>query len=218
MIIGKLRVPPFVATLGMMGIARGLALIVTGGVPRFRLAEGADFLGQGYILGIPVPTISTIILYIICFIILTRTRLGRYTYAIGSNPKATLLSGINISKYIIIIYTISGLTAAMAGLTEMSRIGSGQPAGGTGYELDSIAAVVLGGTSLLGGEGTIVGTLIGALIIASLRNGLNIMNIYAFWQQVAIGIILILAVFADQVRRGSQGVILLGSPVARCLL
>ena len=203
-VIGKMRVPPFVATLGMMGIARGLALIVTGGIPRFRLAPGADFLGQGYIWGIPVPTISTFLLYAVCVVILTRTKLGRYTYAIGSNRQATLLSGINVSKYIILIYMISGLTAGLAGLTEMSRIGSGQPAGGQGYELDSIAAVVLGGTSLMGGEGTILGTLIGALIIASLRNGLNILNIYAFWQQVAIGVIIILAVFADQVRRGRR--------------
>jgi len=200
--VGKLRIPPFVATLGMMGIARGLALIVTEGIPRFRLAPGADFPGQGHILGLPVPTISVFILYAVCYVILTRTKLGRYTYAIGSNPQATLLSGINVSKYIIIVYTISGITAALAGLTEMSRIGSGQPAGGMGYELDSIAAVVLGGTSLMGGEGTILGTLIGALIIASLRNGLNILNLYAFWQQVAIGVIIILAVFADQVRRG----------------
>ena len=203
-IVGKMRVPPFVATLGMMGIARGLALIVTGGIPRFRLAPGADFLGQGYVLGIPVPTISTFLLYAVCVVILTRTKLGRYTYAIGSNRQATLLSGVNVSKFIILVYVLSGLTAAMAGLTEMSRIGSGQPAGGQGYELDSIAAVVLGGTSLMGGEGTILGTLIGALIIASLRNGLNILNIYAFWQQVAIGVIIILAVFADQVRRGRR--------------
>ena len=202
-VIGKLRVPPFVATLGMMGIARGLALIVTEGIPRFRLAPGSDFLGQGHILGFPVPTISVILLYAVCYLILTRTKLGRYTYAIGSNPQATLLSGISISNYLVIIYTLSGVTAALAGLTEMSRIGSGQPAGGQGYELDSIAAVVLGGTSLLGGEGRILGTLIGAFIIAILRNGLNILNIYAFWQQVAIGVIIILAVFADQVRRGS---------------
>jgi ribose transport system permease protein len=203
--VGKLRIPPFVATLGMMGIARGFALIVTGGIPRFRLAPGADFLGQGHVYGIPVPTIAVLLLFAVCYVILTRTKLGRYTYAIGSNPQATLLSGINVSGYLILIYTLSGVTAAMAGLTEMSRIGSGQPAGGQGYELDSIAAVVLGGTSLLGGEGKILGTLIGALIIAVLRNGLNIMNIYAFWQQVAIGFIIILAVFADQVRRGNRG-------------
>ncbi len=203
--VGKLRIPPFVATLGMMGIARGFALIVTGGIPRFRLAAGADFLGQGHVLGVPVPTISVFVLFAICYVVLSRTKLGRYTYAIGSNPQATLLSGINVSTYLVLIYTISGLTAAMAGLTEMSRIGSGQPAGGQGYELDSIAAVVLGGTSLLGGEGKILGTLIGALIIAILRNGLNILNIYAFWQQVAIGFIIILAVFADQVRRGNRG-------------
>jgi ribose transport system permease protein len=202
--VGKLRVPPFVTTLGMMGIARGFALIVTGGIPRFRLAPGADFLGQGHILGVPMPTIAVILLYVICYIVLTRTKLGRYTYAIGSNPQATLLSGINVSNYLILVYAISGVTAALAGLTEMSRIGSGQPAGGQGYELDSIAAVVLGGTSLLGGEGKILGTLIGALIIAILRNGLNILNIYAFWQQVAIGVIIILAVFADQVRRGNR--------------
>lgn len=202
--VGKLRIPPFVATLGMMGIARGLALIVTEGIPRFRLAPGADFLGQGRVGGIPVPTIAVLLLYAVCYVVLTRTKLGRYTYAIGSNVQATLLSGINVSKYLILVYTISGITCAMAGLTEMSRIGSGQPAGGQGYELDSIAAVVLGGTSLLGGEGAILGTLIGAFIIASLRNGLNILNIYAFWQQVAIGIIIILAVFADQVRRGGR--------------
>jgi ribose transport system permease protein len=202
--IGKLRIPPFVSTLGMMGIARGFALIFTNGIPRFRLAPGGDFLGQGHVWGIPVPTISVFVLFVICYVILTRTKLGRYTYAIGSNPQATLLSGINVSGYLVMIYTISGVTAAMAGLTEMSRIGSGQPAGGQGYELDSIAAVVLGGTSLLGGEGKILGTLIGALIIAILRNGLNILNIYAFWQQVAIGFIIILAVFADQVRRGNK--------------
>jgi ribose transport system permease protein len=201
-VIGKLRVPPFVATLGMMGIARGLALIVTEGIPRFRLAPGADILGQGDLFGLPVPTISVAVLYALCYLILTRMRLGRYTYAIGSNPQATLLSGINVSTYLVVVYTLSGVTAALAGLTEMSRIGSGQPAGGQGYELDSIAAVVLGGTSLLGGEGKILGTLVGAFIIAILRNGLNILNIYAFWQQVAIGIIIILAVFADQVRRG----------------
>jgi len=204
-IIGKLRVPPFVATLGMMGIARGLALIVTEGIPRFRLAPGAEFVGQGRVLGIPVPTISVLLLYAVCYVVLTRTRLGRYTYAIGSNPQATLLSGVNIPRYLAVVYMISGLTAALAGLTEMSRIGSGQPAGGQGYELDSIAAVVLGGTSLLGGEGRILGTLIGALIIAILRNGLNILNISAFWQQVAIGVIIIIAVFADQVRRGTRG-------------
>jgi ribose transport system permease protein len=202
-VIGKLRVPPFVATLGMMGIARGLALIVTEGIPRFRLAPGADFLGQGRVLGLPVPTIAVFVLYGLCYVILTRTKLGRFTYAIGSNPQATLLSGVNISNYLIVVYTLSGVTAALAGLTEMSRIGSGQPAGGQGYELDSIAAVVLGGTSLLGGEGRILGTLVGAFIIAILRNGLNLLNIYAFWQQVIIGVIIILAVFADQVRRGS---------------
>ena len=120
-VIGKLRVPPFVATLGMMGIARGLALIVTEGIPRFRLAPGADFVGQGRVLGIPVPTISVLLLYAVCYVVLTRTRLGRYTYAIGSNPQATLLSGVNIPRYLMVDYMISGLTAALAGWTAMSR-------------------------------------------------------------------------------------------------
>jgi ribose transport system permease protein len=203
-VIGKMKVPAFVATLGMMGIARGLALTVTSGIPKYNLAHGAEFLGQGRILGIPVPTISVFVIFGVCYVILTRTKLGRYTYAVGSNPRATHLSGINTSRHLIWVYTISGLTAALAGLTELSRLGSGQPAGGSGYELDSIAAVVLGGTSLLGGEGHILGTLIGGLIIASLRNGLNLLNIYAFWQQVIIGIIIILAVFADRLRRGTR--------------
>ncbi len=203
--VGILKIPPFVATLGMMGIARGIALIVTNGIPRFRLAEGASYLGVGQIAGFPVPTILVFLVYIICYILLTRTKLGRYTYAIGSNPQATLLSGISVSKYLVLVYTLSGVTAALGGLIEMSRIGSGQPAGGQGYELNAIAAVVLGGTSLLGGEGGIWGTLIGAFLIASLQNGLNILNIYAFWQQVVIGLIIILAVFADRLRRGVRG-------------
>jgi len=203
-VVGKMKVPAFVATLGMMGVARGLALIVTKGIPQYNLAPGAEFLGQGRLFGIPAPTLSVFVVFAVCYVILTRTTLGRYTYAVGSNPQATHLSGINTSRHLVWVYTISGITAALAGLTELSLLGSGQPAGGAGYELDSIASVVLGGTSLLGGEGHILGTLIGGLIIASLRNGLNLLNIYAFWQQVAIGAILVLAVFADQLRRASR--------------
>jgi ribose transport system permease protein len=204
--IGILGIPPFVATLGMMGIARGYALIVTSGIPVFELAPGFEVLGQGRVAGIvPVPTITTLALYAIGLVILSRTRLGRYTYAIGSNLQATLFSGINVARYLILIYTVSGLTAAVAGLTEASRIGSGQPASGVGYELDSIAAVVIGGTSLFGGEGNLLASLVGALIIATLRNGLNVLGVYAFWQQVAIGAILIAAVYLDRWRRRRRG-------------
>ena len=173
-VVGKLGIPPFIATLGMMGIARGSALIVTGGIPVFDLAPGFELLGQGRVGGVlPVPTLTTFVSYVL--------------------------------GYLILIYTVSGLTTAIAGLTEASRIGSGQPAGGSGYELDSIAAVVIGGTSLFGGEGNLFASLVGALIIATLRNGLNVLGVYAFWQQVAIGAILIAAVYLDRWRRRRRG-------------
>ena len=204
--VGVLRIPPFVATLGMMGIARGYALIITSGIPVFKVAEGFEVLGQGRLWNVvPVPTITTLALYAIGLFILLRTRLGRYTFAIGSNQQATTFSGVNIPLYLVLIYTLSGITAAIAGLTEASRIGSGQPAGGVGYELDSIAAVVIGGTSLFGGQGSLIASLIGALIIASLRNGLNVLGVYAFWQLVAIGAIMIAAVYIDNWRRRRRG-------------
>ena len=204
--VGYLRIPPFVATLGMMGIARGYALIVTEGIPIFRLADGFEVLGQGRVWGVvPVPTIATLGLYAIGVFLLLRTRLGRYTVSIGSNQQATKVSGVNVPLYLIFIYGLSGITAAIAGLTEASRIGSGQPAGGVGYELDSIAAVVIGGTSLFGGQGSLIASLIGALIIATLRNGLNVLGVYAFWQLVAIGAILIGAVYVDNWRRLRRG-------------
>ena len=204
--VGILRIPPFVATLGMMGIARGYALIVTEGIPIFRVADGFEVLGQGRLWGVvPVPTIATLALYALGVFVLLRTRLGRYTFAIGSNQQATKVSGVNIPLYLIFIYGLSGVTAAIAGLTEASRIGSGQPAGGVGYELDSIAAVVIGGTSLFGGQGSLIASLIGALIIATLRNGLNVLGVYAFWQLVAIGAILIGAVYVDNWRRLRRG-------------
>ncbi len=205
-VVGKLGIPPFIATLGMMGIARGFGLIVTGGIPVFDLAPGFELLGQGRVADlVPVPTVTTLALYAIGNVVLRRTRLGRYTYSIGSSRLATDFSGINVPRYLILIYTVSGFTTAIAGLTEASRIGSGQPAGGVGYELDSIAAVVIGGTSLFGGEGNLLASLVGALIIATLRNGLNVLGVYAFWQQVATGFILIAAVYLDRWRRRRRG-------------
>jgi ribose transport system permease protein len=205
-VIGRLGIPPFIATLGMMGIARGFALIVTGGIPLFNLAPGFEILGQGRIANIfPVPTVTTLALFVLGYVVLRRTRLGRYTYSIGSSLQATVFSGVNVPRYLVLIYAVRGFTTAIAGLTEASRIGSGQPAGGVGYELDSIAAVVIGGTSLFGGEGNLFASLVGALIIATLRNGLNVLGVYAFWQQVAIGVILIAAVFLDRFRRRRRG-------------
>ena len=204
--VGKLRIPPFIATLGMMGIARGLALIVTGGVPRFQLAQGFEILGQGFFQNvIPVSTVIMVAVYLGAGLVLHRTRFGRYTYAIGSNIEAAKLSGIDVSRYLVYIYAVAGLSAGIAGLIAESRLGSGQPAGGQGLELETIAAVVIGGTSLFGGEGNIFATLIGALIIASLRNGLNVIGVYAFWQNVVIGVALLLAVYADQWRRSRRG-------------
>jgi ribose transport system permease protein len=204
LIIGKLGIPPFVATLGMMQVARGLALIITKGIPVYQLAEGSDLLGQGRFLGFPICTITVLILFLLCFFLLTRTRRGRYTYAIGSNIEASFLSGININKQIIWIYAIAGISAGLAGLTELSRIGSGQPGSGNGYELDAIAAVVLGGTSMQGGVGSIWGSLLGALLIATMRNGLNVINVDAYWQQVAIGVIIVLTVYLDKVRNDAN--------------
>ena len=136
-VIGKLGIPPFIATLGMMGIARGFALIATGGIPVFNLAPGFESLGQGRIANfIPVPTVTTLVLYALGYLVLRRTRLGRYTYSIGSNLQATVFSGVNVPRYLILIYMVSGLATAVAGLTEASRIGSGQPGGGVGYELE----------------------------------------------------------------------------------
>ncbi len=200
--ITKLRVPPFVATLGMMGIARGFALILCKGIPIYGLTKGYMWLGQGKIFGvIPVPTIIVAIVFLLAFFVLKYTKFGRFTYAIGSNVEATRLSGINIHRVTLGIFMVSGMLTAIAGVIESARLGTIQPAGGNGYELLAIGAVVIGGTSLFGGEGDIIATLIGALIVTTLRNGLNILGVYAFWQYVVNGLIIIVAVAIDQIRR-----------------
>lgn len=189
----------------MMGIARGLALIITGGIPVSGLPSEFDFMGAGKIFGFfPVPVFILIIVAIIAHLILSKTRIGRYTYAIGSNAEATRLSGVKVDKYLIIVFTISGLMASLGGIVQASRLVTGQPTAGTGYELDAIAAAVIGGTSLLGGEGSILGTIIGALIMGVLRNGANLLNISEFIQQVLIGIIIISAVIYDRHRRSKN--------------
>jgi ribose transport system permease protein len=196
------KLPPFIATLGTMGIARGLALIITGGVPIFGLPPSFAGLGGDRLLeSIPVPVVITVFAALATHLILAHTRLGRHAYAIGGNKEAARLAGVPVARATQILYTFCGATAGLAGLILASRLNSGQPTAGAGYELDVIAACVIGGASLSGGEGTVGGALIGALIMGVLRNGCNLLDVSAFWQQVAIGAIIIIAVFFDQTRR-----------------
>lgn len=194
----KGKVPSFITTLGMMTTARGLTLVFTNGRPITVTNRLALFLGDGYIGPVPMPIITMIIIYIIGYIISKHTLLGRYIYAIGSNEEATRLSGINVNLIKSITFVMAGITAAIGGIIVSGRIYSAQPTAGTGYELDAIAAVVLGGTSLSGGKGGIVGTLIGALIIGILGNGLNLLGVSSFYQQVIKGVVIVLAVLIDQ--------------------
>lgn len=198
---GFLRVPPFIATLGMMSIARGLALVVTGGYPIFELPEGFSYLGTGYLWDVlPVSLLFTILVVVAAHFVLTHMKLGRYVYVIGGNEEAAVLSGVNVRATKMLIYTICGFLAGLASVVFVSRLNSAQPTAGIAYELDAIAATVIGGTSLFGGVGSIGGTVIGALIMGVLRNGLNLLNVSSFWQQVVIGVVIITAVYVDQLR------------------
>lgn len=198
---GYLRVPPFIATLGMMSVARGLALVVTGGYPIFELPEGFSYLGTGYLWDVlPVSLLFTILVLVAAHFVLTRMKLGRYVYVIGGNEEAAVLSGVNVRTTKLLIYTICGFLAGLASVVFVSRLNSAQPTAGIAYELDAIAATVIGGTSLFGGVGSIGGTVIGALIMGVLRNGLNLLNVSSFWQQVVIGVVIITAVYVDQLR------------------
>jgi ribose transport system permease protein len=198
------RLPPFIATLGMMSVARGAALMFTEGRPISGFSETFRSLATGEILRIPNPVIIMIIVYVLAHFVLIRTKLGRYTYAIGGNEEAALLSGINVRLYKTTVYGIAGMLSGLAAILLTARLNSAQPIAGMNYELDAIAATVIGGTSLLGGEGTVAGTLIGALIMAVLRNGLNLLTVSSFLQQVVIGSVIILAVLIDMAlkRRG----------------
>jgi ribose transport system permease protein len=200
--IGK--IPPFIVTLGTMQIFRGAALELTNGKPIFDLtsrAPGFDIFGTRRVGAIPTPVIIVIIVFVIAFLILRYTRLGLYTYSIGGNEQATRFSGVHINRYKLAVYTMMGLAAGIAGVMWSSRLNSTQPTVATGEELNAIAAVVIGGTSLFGGEGTVIGTLIGALLMAVIRNGLNLLHISAFYQQIVIGAVIILAVLIDRLRR-----------------
>lgn len=197
MLISFGKLPPFIATLGMMSIARGAALWYTDGRPISGFDDGFRFLATGEIFHIPVAVIIMILVYFIAHFVLTKTKLGRYTYAIGGNEEAAILSGINVKLYKNIIYGIAGLLSALGAVLLTARLNSAQPIAGIMYELDAIAATVIGGTSLMGGQGTVVGTLIGALIIGVLRNGLNLLGVSSFIQQIVIGSVIIGAILLD---------------------
>jgi ribose transport system permease protein len=193
------RLPPFIATLGMMSVARGAALVVTEGRPVSGFSEGFRWLATGNIGPVPAPVIVTFLVYVIAHIVITRTTFGRYVYAIGGNEEATRLSGVAVRFHKSAIYAVSGLMSAVAAVVLTARLNSAQPIAGMMYELDAIAATVIGGTSLMGGEGSLFGTLVGALIMGVLRNGLNLLGVSSFIQQIVIGGVIVGAVLVDTI-------------------
>ena len=196
--ITKFKVPPFVATLAMLTIARGLTMLWTKGYPISSLGPKFDYIGSGWLLGIPVLVWISAITVALAVLLVKKTPFGRYIYAIGGNEQAARLSGIHINRVKIIVYTIGGILAAVGGIMVTSRLDSAQPNAGSSYELDSIAAVVIGGTSLSGGRGTIMGTVLGAIIIGVLNNGLVLLDVSPFWQQVIKGFVILLSVIVDK--------------------
>lgn len=198
--ITRFNIPPFVATLAMMTIARGLAFVYTGGTPIFELPNSFLTLGVGYLGPIPLPVIFMLVVALAMHYLLTRTTFGRYVFAIGGNEEAARLSGINIRKVKLIVYTLSGVLSAFAGIILAARLGSGDPKTGQMYELNAIAAVVLGGTSLAGGRGSIGGTFLGALLIGLIDNGLTLLRVSTFYQWVVKGFVILAAVLLDKIK------------------
>jgi len=208
--VAKMKIPPFIATLAMMMITKGLSLVISGTKPIYfdePHAENFSKISLGsamnWLIGVEIPNAVLIFfgLAIVAGLLLTKTIVGRYNFALGSNEEATRLSGVNVNLWKVVIYTITGAFSGIAGILMASRLNSAQPALGTGYELEAIAAVVIGGTSLSGGQGTILGTVIGALIMSVLTNGLRILSVPQEWQTVIIGLVVIGAVYADILRR-----------------
>jgi ribose transport system permease protein len=200
-LVTRLRIAPFVVTLGTLGIFRGLALIFSNGLPVHRIPQGFDFLGEGNLLGVPFVVWLLVICAAAVHALLEHTRSGRYAFAIGSNRIAAVYAGIPVNFHITAVYAMGGALTGLAGMIEASRLMTGQPTAGQGYELQAIAAVVIGGGSLNGGEGSVVGTLIGAFIMGLLSNGADLLNISNYWQQVIIGTVIILAVTLDELRK-----------------
>jgi ribose transport system permease protein len=204
LMITRFRIPPFVATLGMFSIARGLTMLWTKGFPITGLGETFAIIGTGNYLGIPMPVWISAALVTVFVVVTRKTRFGRYVYALGGSERASLLSGLNVDRIKVAVYTICGGLSAVGGLIVTSRLDSAQPNAGLGYELDSIAAVVIGGTSLSGGKGSILGTLLGCLIIGVLNNGLILLDVSPFWQQVVKGLVILTAVAIDKMSKKLQ--------------
>ena len=199
-VISKTTIPAFIVTLATMNIAKGLAYVYTGGSPVRVVTKEWQFLGAGYVGIFPTPVVILVIVLIITAIIMNKTKMGRHMYAVGGNQQAAEFSGIKVEKVKFFVHAFSGLMAGLAGIVLASRMYSGQPSAGDGAEMDAIAAVVVGGTSMAGGSGKIGGTIIGGLIIGVLNNGLNLLNVNSFWQYVVKGVVILLAVFLDYFR------------------
>ena len=199
-VIRKTTIPAFIVTLATMNIAKGLAYVYTGGSPVRVVTKEWQFLGAGYVGIFPTPVVILVIVLIITAIIMNKTKMGRHMYAVGGNQQAAEFSGIKVEKVKFFVHAFSGLMAGLAGIVLASRMYSGQPTAGDGAEMDAIAAVVVGGTSMAGGSGKIGGTIIGGLIIGVLNNGLNLLNVNSFWQYVVKGVVILLAVFLDYFR------------------
>jgi len=195
--IAKAGLPPFIATLGMMTAARGVALLYSDGRPIGNLSDSFVFIGEGSILGIPISVILFALVGLVTWILLNKTKFGKYIYAIGGNEQAAITAGVNTKKVLLMVYCYMGLLVGIAGLILTARTTSGQPQAGLMFELDAIAAAVIGGTSLFGGIGTVGGTIIGALIIGVMNNGLDLLGVSSYWQQIVKGIIIVSAVYVD---------------------
>jgi ribose transport system permease protein len=204
LLVARGHLPPFISTLGMMSVARGAALVFTEGRSISGFSEPFRYFASGKLLHIPMPVLIMLATYAIAHLILAKTQLGRYVYAIGGNESAAILSGVNVALHKCVIYSLCGLLSGMAAIILTARLNSAQPIAGIMYELDAIAATVIGGTSLMGGEGTIWGTLVGALIMGVLRNGLTLLGISSFVQQIVIGSVIILAVLVDMMLKAKS--------------
>lgn len=199
--VTKFNIASFIVTLALMTIWRGAAFMYTEGRPIWELPEGFSILGSGRLIGVPIPTVIMLVIFVAAHVVLNYTTFGRHVYAVGGNKEAARISGINTNRVLTWVYVISGALSALSGILLASRINSGQPNAGVMYELDVIAAVVVGGTSLFGGRGSVFGTFIGSMLIAVLRNGLNLLNVGSYVQQVIVGVVILLAVMLDQWRR-----------------
>lgn len=202
--VAQFRVPPFVTTLAMLTICRGLAYVITGGRSFADLPASFMFIGRARLLGVPVPVLVMFAVFAVGWFVLTRMTFGRYVYALGGNREATFLAGINTKRVLLLTYVLNGLLVGLAGWVLSSRLGAGVPNAGLQYELDVIAAVVVGGTSLTGGRGSVIGTFWGAVFIGVLNNGLNLAGVDPYIQKIALGVVLLLAVLADQASK-AQG-------------